>query len=523
MPTKPVPPKDFSMKLSPRLDALEVPSKSKLPLNKNPIAINRPKPPSDDSQSSKGTSKRPRMWTKEEDRALIEAVNSFGEQKWKAIAENVGTRSHTQCLQRWKKVVAPKMASAEKTGGSVIKREPKSDCATSDAQKEAFPHPSGGAASVSQHPDPNSYRQMAAQQLASAAMEAQQRAKHMENLAAAVRRGDPVPLDNIRVASPKTSTGVMPSLVGVEEHFQSHPEGDMLIDKELNNGEFSVNPEGFIQNKIEEFGAIASGYNTGGMRPGMSPGGLSPGGMLQPIAPQQRVDPPSKPLNKMNHPPAMTMAQSTTQLPKLATQPQANVRTDDQATSHTFGLSSIENEIKSMMERHREEQAIMQSHHQLQMQQLQMQQLYNLRLMRAEEQRVLQHQRELEFERELQLQMQANAEGRPISRERPQKKVKLTHEEVLFERRRRIHEVEVAEVAAAEAEMIAMGTQFPPNWDDFCLDSTSQIDLNNPDPSRPNSNGSNLFSGFDETGKEYILGHPMEAWDEFFEMSEKKM
>lgn len=330
------------------------------------------------------------------------------------------------------------MASAEKTGGSVIKRVPKSDCATSDAQKEAFPHPSGGAASVSQHPDPNSYRQMAAQQLASAAMEvrmiiiradseaeerisdvesarymktclgctrlnsnpkthapsqAQQRAKHMENLAAAVRRGDPVPLDNIRVASPKTSTGVMPSLVGVEEHFQSHPEGDMLIDKELNNGEFSVNPEGFIQNKIEEFGAIASGYNTGGMRPGMSPGDLSPGGMLQPIAPQQRVDPPSKPLNKMNHPSAMTMTQSTTQLPKLATQPQANVRTDDQATSHTFGLSSIENEIKSMMERHREEQAIMQSHHQLQMQQLQMQQLYNLRLMRAEEQRVLQVRR----------------------------------------------------------------------------------------------------------------------------------
>ena len=54
LPTKPVPPKDFSMKLSPRLDPLEVPSKSKLPLNKNPIAINRPKPPSDDSQSSKG-------------------------------------------------------------------------------------------------------------------------------------------------------------------------------------------------------------------------------------------------------------------------------------------------------------------------------------------------------------------------------------------------------------------------------------------------------------------------------------
>ncbi|TYZ68760.1 hypothetical protein PybrP1_007007 [[Pythium] brassicae (nom. inval.)] len=49
----------------------------------------------------------PRRWTKEEDEALRHAVESHREKNWKAIAAEVPGRNHTQCLQRWTKVLAP--------------------------------------------------------------------------------------------------------------------------------------------------------------------------------------------------------------------------------------------------------------------------------------------------------------------------------------------------------------------------------------------------------------------------------
>lgn len=49
----------------------------------------------------------PKRWTPEEDDKLRDAVGRHGERNWKSIAEEVPGRNHTQCLQRWTKVLAP--------------------------------------------------------------------------------------------------------------------------------------------------------------------------------------------------------------------------------------------------------------------------------------------------------------------------------------------------------------------------------------------------------------------------------
>ncbi|CAK4642387.1 hypothetical protein LEN26_011347 [Aphanomyces euteiches] len=49
----------------------------------------------------------PMRWTPEEDDMLRQAVETHGERNWKSIAEVVPGRNHTQCLQRWTKVLAP--------------------------------------------------------------------------------------------------------------------------------------------------------------------------------------------------------------------------------------------------------------------------------------------------------------------------------------------------------------------------------------------------------------------------------
>ncbi|CAI5729870.1 unnamed protein product [Peronospora destructor] len=49
----------------------------------------------------------PKRWTSDEDDKLREAVERHGERNWKSIAEEVPGRNHTQCLQRWTKVLAP--------------------------------------------------------------------------------------------------------------------------------------------------------------------------------------------------------------------------------------------------------------------------------------------------------------------------------------------------------------------------------------------------------------------------------
>ena len=202
-------------------------------------------------------------------------------------------------------------------------------------QHAVFPFPSEDRSLVSQQPTPDSYRQMAAHQLANKALEAQQRANHMEFLADAVRRGDPVPLDKIRVMSPKNSSGVgvPPSGLG---HFPSHPgHSDTLVNKAPNDGDLSLNPT---------------------------------------VAPIRSTTLSHTPL------PHNTLPHNT--LPHLDVPAGDQI---DKGSLQTFGLSSIDNEIMSLMQRHRAEQDILQSQHQIQMQQL-----HNLRLIKAEEERVLQ-------------------------------------------------------------------------------------------------------------------------------------
>jgi len=50
---------------------------------------------------------KPRHWLPQEDMALRMAVAELGEKKWKLIAKRVPGRNHTQCFQRWNKVLCP--------------------------------------------------------------------------------------------------------------------------------------------------------------------------------------------------------------------------------------------------------------------------------------------------------------------------------------------------------------------------------------------------------------------------------
>jgi hypothetical protein len=46
-------------------------------------------------------------WTSEEDARLKQAVGRHNGKRWKAVASEVQTRSHIQCLQRWSKALKP--------------------------------------------------------------------------------------------------------------------------------------------------------------------------------------------------------------------------------------------------------------------------------------------------------------------------------------------------------------------------------------------------------------------------------
>ncbi|OQR97172.1 myb-like DNA-binding protein [Thraustotheca clavata] len=63
--------------------------------------------PSSLSSTRGGEKSNPRRWSKAEDESLRLAVERSGERNWKAIADQVAGRNHTQCLQRWTKVLKP--------------------------------------------------------------------------------------------------------------------------------------------------------------------------------------------------------------------------------------------------------------------------------------------------------------------------------------------------------------------------------------------------------------------------------
>jgi len=50
---------------------------------------------------------KPRKWTDDEDASLAKAIEQHGPKNWKMISMLVPGRNHTQCLQRWSKVLRP--------------------------------------------------------------------------------------------------------------------------------------------------------------------------------------------------------------------------------------------------------------------------------------------------------------------------------------------------------------------------------------------------------------------------------
>ena len=316
-------------------------------------------------------------------------------------------------------------------------------------------------------------RQIAAHQLANEAMQAEMRAKKMEAFAAAVRRGEQVSLDILQFGATQVAA----------------PNNSKLIDNELKNGQFYQAPEVFIQKKMSEFEAAATGYSAGApVNDGPSQTGRDP-------------------INTGGRAHFDLSALGNRNVPHQTATARADVE---------FGLSSIDEAIGDMIERHQAEQMLMQIHHQQQMQQLQ-----KLRMTKLEEERALKYQRQQEVEERFAKQYEEGGRGGEDGR--PQKKVKLSHEEMMLERRMQHQAVEMREAAAAEAEMLAMGIEMPPDDDIVPTINTMNTNTNTNSPkhaSRPGSNGDNLFTGFDEHGMEYVLGHPIQAWDDFFDMSE---
>uniref|UniRef100_A0AAV1UT02 Uncharacterized protein n=1 Tax=Peronospora matthiolae TaxID=2874970 RepID=A0AAV1UT02_9STRA len=59
------------------------------------------------AQKALAEDEKGKRWTPDQDNALRQAVEEFGQRNWKAIASRVDGRNHAQCLQRWNKVLKP--------------------------------------------------------------------------------------------------------------------------------------------------------------------------------------------------------------------------------------------------------------------------------------------------------------------------------------------------------------------------------------------------------------------------------
>ncbi len=83
--------------------------------------ISEPLTPKTDGTGSDNTlSRRAKKWSQGEDSRLLEAVNKFGEGNWKKISEYVGTKSNTQCLQRYRRGLKPKPGHFTHTEDEII-------------------------------------------------------------------------------------------------------------------------------------------------------------------------------------------------------------------------------------------------------------------------------------------------------------------------------------------------------------------------------------------------------------------
>ena len=75
--------------------------------NNNNKQRGRPKRRRSSKEGTVGTREAPRIWSEEEDKLLLNAVEKYGPKNWKSIATEVPNRNHVQCLQRYKKVLKP--------------------------------------------------------------------------------------------------------------------------------------------------------------------------------------------------------------------------------------------------------------------------------------------------------------------------------------------------------------------------------------------------------------------------------
>lgn len=60
-------------------------------------------------KKSKQTKRSKAMFSKEEDKKLIKAVRTFGENNWKIVSLYVENRTVRQCRERWKKFLCPSL------------------------------------------------------------------------------------------------------------------------------------------------------------------------------------------------------------------------------------------------------------------------------------------------------------------------------------------------------------------------------------------------------------------------------
>jgi hypothetical protein len=81
-----------------------------------------------------------RVWSEDEDKALCDAVRTFGPRKWKRIAENVPGRNHIQCIQRWKISLDPGVRKGQwtKEEDSILRGAKQSDPTRSWTQVATF-------------------------------------------------------------------------------------------------------------------------------------------------------------------------------------------------------------------------------------------------------------------------------------------------------------------------------------------------------------------------------------------------
>lgn len=69
----------------------------------------------EDKQPASKIRKRSGKWTKAEDEKLLEAVETYGDKCWKALASAVGSRTPAQCLHRWKQSLKPTISRTKWT------------------------------------------------------------------------------------------------------------------------------------------------------------------------------------------------------------------------------------------------------------------------------------------------------------------------------------------------------------------------------------------------------------------------